>query len=176
MANQHDPLVEGWRLFHLGQLPATIHLAQTATFSLALALQARLLLVRCLFEQGRFRQAETICSKALTTLLSDSELAWEMRLRRAFLQIYLAGNLTPILEEGQTVLAEDQSSRLRALAQDLLGRGKAIAVVWHLAPPSDLVEAKHLLSEAVNSYHCSGDPDAALAALLKDIKACLQTT
>lgn len=167
MTNQPEPLAEGWQLFHLGQLSAAIGLAQSATSSPVLAPQAQLLLVRCFFEQGRFRQAETICTKALVTLPSDSESAQEMRLRHAFLQIYLSGNLTPILEEAQAVLAENQSPRQRALVQDLLGRGKAIAVVWYLAPPSDLVEAKHLLSEAANSYHCSDDRDAALAALLK---------
>ncbi|MDZ8226733.1 tetratricopeptide repeat protein [Nostoc sp. ChiVER01] len=167
MTNQPEVLVEGWRLFHLGQLPAAIHLAQNATSSEDLAPLAQLLLVRCLLEQGRFRQAETICNKVLATLPSNSELAWEMRLWCACLQIYLTGNLTLILEEARTVLAENKSPKSRAMAQDLLGRGKAITVVWNLSPPSDLVEAKHLLGEAVDNYYRSGDSDTALAALLK---------
>lgn len=167
MTNQPEALVEGWRLFHLGQLPDAIHLAQTVTSSEELAPQAQLLLVRCQLEQGYFRQAETICSQVLATLPSNSELAWEMRLRRAFLQIYLAGNLIPIAKENRAALAENQSLRLKALAQDLLGRGKAIAVVWHLAPTSDLVEAKNLVALAVSNYNDAGDTDAALAALLK---------
>jgi tetratricopeptide (TPR) repeat protein len=167
MTEQHKSLPEGWQLFHLGQLPAAIGLAEAATSSPILAPEAQLLLVRCLFEQGRFRQAETICNQMLITLPSNSDLAWEMRLRRAFLQIYLTGNSTPILEASRAALAENQSPRLRGLAQDLLGRAKAIAVVWNLASSSDLVEAKHLLSEAINSYHCSEDSDAALGALLQ---------
>jgi Tetratricopeptide repeat len=151
----------------LGQLPAAIRLARDAMVSASSAPQAMLLLVRCLFEQGRFRQAETICNQILITLPSNSDLAGEIRLRRAFLQIYLAGNSTPIWEESRTALAENQSSKLRGLAQDLLGRAKAIAVVWNLASSSDLVEAKHLLSEAINSYHCSEDSDAALGTLLQ---------
>jgi tetratricopeptide (TPR) repeat protein len=167
MTEQHKSLPEGWQLFHLGQLPAAIGLAEAVTSSPILAPEAQLLLVRCLFEQGRFRQAETICNQALITLPSNSDLAWEMRLRRAFLQIYLAGNSTPILEESRAALVENQSPRLRGLAQDLLGRAKAVAVVWNLASSYDLVEAKHLLSEAINSYHCSKDSDAALGALLQ---------
>lgn len=167
MTNQPEVLVEGWRLFYLGQLPTAIHLAQTATFSEDLAQKAQLLLVRCLLEQGRFRQAEIICNTLIDTLPSDSELAWEISLRRAFVQIYLAGNLTPILEESQTILTQNQSFKIRALAQDLLGRGKAIAVVWNLASTSDLVEAKNLVSEAVDNYNHGGDNDAALAAWLK---------
>lgn len=167
MTERQKSLAEGWQLFHLGQLPASIRLAEAAISSPILAPDAQLLLVRCLFEQGRFRQAETICSQALITLPYHSDLAWEMRLRRAFLQIYLTGNSTPILEESRAALAENQSPRLRGLAQDLLGRAKAIAVVWNLASSSDLVEAKHLLSEAINSYHCSENSDAALGALLQ---------
>lgn len=167
MTNQSETLVEGWWLFRLGQLPAAIRLAHTATSSPVLAPQAQLLLVRCLLEQGHFRHVETICTTALANLPSNSKLVWEIRLRYAFLQIYLAGHLTPILEESREALAENQSGKIRALAQDLLGRGKAIAVAWNLASLSDLVEAKHLLSEAVGSYRCSDDSDAALAALLK---------
>ena len=167
MTEPQKLLAEGWQLFHLGQLPASIRLAEAAISSPAFDPDAQLLLVRCLFEQGRFRQAETICSQALITLPYHSDLAWDLRLRRAFLQIYLTGNSTPILEESRAALAENQSPRLRGLAQDLLGRAKAIAVLWNLASSSDLVEAKHLLSEAINSYHCSENSDAALGALLQ---------
>lgn len=167
MTNQPKALVEGWRLFYLGQLPTAIRLTQTATSSEDLTQKSQMLLVRCLLEQGRFRQAEIICNKLIDTLPLDSELAWEIRLRRGFLQIYLAGNLSPILEESQTILTQNQSLKIRALAQDLLGRGKAIAVVWNLASTSNLVEAKNLVSEAVDNYNHGGDTDAALAALLK---------
>jgi hypothetical protein len=52
MTNQPEVLVEGWRLFHLDQLPGVIHLAQSATSSQDLAPLAQLLLVRCQLKQG----------------------------------------------------------------------------------------------------------------------------
>lgn len=168
MTNQPEPLVEGWQLFRLGQLPAAIRLAKAAISSPGLVPQAQLLLVRCLFEQGHLRQAKTICSTALATLPPDSSFTREIRLRRAFLQIYLSGHSTPILEEGWAVLTEEsQNFKLRAIAQDLLGRERAIALTWHLAPQSALEAAKHLLSEAIHSYQQAEDHDAVLATLIK---------
>jgi len=164
MANQSEPLVEAWGLFRLGQLPAAIRLAETAIYSPISAPQAQLLLVRCLLEQGRFRQAQTICTTALIALLSNTELGREIQIRRACLQIYLAGDLTPILEESRATLTKNQSPILRALAQDLLGRGKAIAAMWNLSPPSDLVEAADI--KLVRSSFIESNPVAAQTARL----------
>jgi tetratricopeptide (TPR) repeat protein len=167
MTNQPQALVEGWRLFYLGQLVTAIVKAQTVTSSEDLAQKAQLLLVRCLLEQGRFRQAQNICRKVLETLPLYSELAWQIRLWQGFLQIYLAGNIDPILKESQTILTKNQNLRLKALAQDLRGRGLAIALVCNLAPTSAESEAKNLVSEAASNYNNLGDTDAALASLLK---------
>ncbi len=167
MTNQSNPIFEAKRLFHLGQLPAAIRLAESAIASPDLAPQAQLLQARCLMEQGHFRRADALLAATIAVLPADSELAREICLRRTSLQIYLAGHSSAIVKESRGTLAENPSPRLTALAQDLLGRALAIAVVWNLEPPSKLVEARHLLSAACNNYHRAGDRDAALAALLK---------
>ncbi|NET02853.1 MAG: tetratricopeptide repeat protein [Sphaerospermopsis sp. SIO1G1] len=167
MTNQSQVLAEGWHLFYLDQLVNAIVKAQTVISSEDLAQQAQLLLVRCLLEQGHFRQAQNICSKVLKTLLLDSELAWEIRLWQGLLQIYLTGDINPILNESQTILTQNRNLRLKALAQDLRGRGLAIAIVCNLAPTSAESEAKNLVSEAASNYNSLNDADAALAALLK---------
>lgn len=167
MTNQSNLIVEAKELFYLGQLPAAIRLAESAIASPELTSQAQLLQARCLIEQGHFRRADALLETAIAVLPADSELAGEMRLRRASLQIYLSGHSTAMVQEAQGTLVENPSSRLTALAQDLWGRDMAISVVYNLEPPFKLVEAQHLLSEACKNYHCFDEGDAALAALLK---------
>ncbi|NEO98691.1 MAG: tetratricopeptide repeat protein [Symploca sp. SIO2E9] len=167
MANQSEPIVEASQLLYLGQLSAAIRLAESLRTSPNLAPQAILLQARCLTQQGQFRQADVLLTSALSTLPTESEVAWEMRLQSALLKIYLVGNPTPICKEAQAVLAANSGSKVKAISQDLLGRTLAIRVTWNLAPPSDLVEARFLLSEAFDNYHHAGESDAALAALLK---------
>ena len=162
-----DPLAEARQSFHLGQLSNAIRLAQEAAGSPNLTPQAQILQARCLIEQGHFPQADILLSTALANLPQDSEMALEMRLRLASLRIYLTGHIAQIWEEARDVLAGNPLQRLRGLALDLWGRGLAIAVIYHLASPEDLVEAKRLLSEAIDSYRLVGENDTALAALLK---------
>jgi tetratricopeptide (TPR) repeat protein len=73
-----NSLAEAQRLFYLGQLPAAISMAQKAAVSHTLALQAQLLIIRCLFGKGNFHKAEVVWRTALETSSSEREVIWNM--------------------------------------------------------------------------------------------------
>src|SRR5574344_320616 len=117
-----NSLVEAQRLFYLGQLSKAISLAQRASESPALTLQARLLMVRCLFSQGKFCDADAICSLLPETSLSDIGCIRELRLWHSFLQIYLIGKPAAALVECEDAISwaksQPDSLHLIAVAND----------------------------------------------------------
>lgn len=166
-----NSLVEAQRLFYLGQLSKAISLAQRASESPALTLQARLLMVRCLFSQGKFCDADAICSLSPETSLSDIGCIRELRLWHSFLQIYLIGNPAAALVECEDAISwaksQPDSLHLIAVANDLMARAKAIASEWGLAPTSSLAEARVLSARAAEAYREHGDFFESLSAMIK---------
>jgi tetratricopeptide (TPR) repeat protein len=166
-----NSLVEAQRLFNLGQLSAAITMARRAEDSPALTLQARLLIVRCLFSQGKYRDAESVCRLILGSSPSESVGVQEVRLWHAFLQIFLAGNPFATLMECETVISQTQAQpdnlRLNAVANDLMGRAKAAASEWGLTSEASLTEARVLLARAAEVYRRLDDFDESLSAMLR---------
>src|SRR4051794_22337172 len=103
-SKQDKILEEARKLFYLGDFSAAAHrLRQRATRPGAIGWHAQNLLARCLLNQGYFKQAEQVYQEALAGSTTP-EIELELRLGRAFLQIYLAGEVNSALVESQTAL------------------------------------------------------------------------
>ncbi|MFN8490285.1 MAG: tetratricopeptide repeat protein [Caldilineaceae bacterium] len=168
-AEVRKQLEDAQRFYARGQFANAVDLAKTIPASSELAWQAQLLHVRCLFEQGRYREAEPLCAGTFTALLVDGEPLAELHLWCAALQIYLAANPTSVLEICKAILAQSQPglTHVVVVAEDWLARALALQVEWGLATGADLSSARQSMAETAEHYLMLGDLDSALGALIR---------
>jgi hypothetical protein len=133
---------------------------------------AVLLLLQCLLEQGHFQEAFQVGYAAATSSY-QTIVEQELGLRCAFLQLYLTGDLHPILTTGKTILAKGDLNQIVALAYDLLARAYAAAVVWGLSDTSNLLAHSQQLAKAADLYRRFGDEASAQKAQIRQAQLLL---
>lgn len=145
------------RSFYQGQLPATIQQALQGPIPPEQIVPIRLLLLRSLLLQGRYRQAEQICTALLENIPNEqNDLSHEIRCWSAFLQIYLVSDPLPSISVARTLLLEMQTSSLStARVKILLGKMLALAANWLLLPATVMQEARAVLGEALQHYRAA---------------------
>ncbi|MFP2931878.1 hypothetical protein ACLESO_43240, partial [Pyxidicoccus sp. 3LG] len=148
----------------LGQLVQAIARVRTVPPSDPGFAEARLLLLRCLLDQGRVLAADAAGAEALPLLPPGAE-AEQLRLLHAFILLSSRKDPEPLRTACRSALeAPGVDGRVRALAMDLQARLVGIEVAMLLRPEAELVEAIEGMGRAAEAYEASGSPEEARAA------------
>lgn len=137
--------------------------------------EARLLLIRCLTDQGYFLEAVKLCHQGLDAIKGHSEIKREMVLRCAYLQIYLAGNIQACVEAGKAIMTSKVGGEnwLTAVALDLTARARVAGMSWEKQEQAAFQECAQQLAAAANLYRQLGYEAEAATAQIKQAQTWL---